>query len=313
MAAMTTMTHSAAGARGLARLRSRPGTGQVRAAWLFLSPAIVVLSIFVVWPMVRAAYLSFTKFNIMQPPKWIGFQNYIQLFHDDAFWNAFANTAVYAIATTVVTVLLALVLAVLLNQHFPVRGFARAAVFLPYIASLSVVAIAWSFLFNPQIGLLSYWSSELGMNASQGWLRSPTLAMPAVIIVGIWKTVGFYTVIYLAGLQSIPQDLYEAAQLDGAGPLRQFRAITVPLLANQTLLITILATITNVQVFDQVYVMTQGGPFFKTETLVTLIYRLGFGQLQFGYASAISWVLVIVLAIIAAIQFKVFHRQEVTL
>lgn len=291
--------------------RRWPGTSQSRAAVVFLAPAAIVLGVFVLWPMLRAGYLSFTEYNLLRDPEWVGVQNYVDLANDEAFWNALRNTAVYATVATVVTVALAILIAVLLNTRFPLRGFARASVFLPYITSLSVVAIAWSFLFNPQIGLFAYWGSAVGISSGQGWLRDPNLAMWAVIIVGVWKMVGFYAVIYLAGLQSIPQELYESASLDGAGPIRRLVSITLPLLGNQTLLVVVLATITNVQVFDQVYVMTGGGPYFRTETLVSLIYRVGFGDLQFGYASAISWVLVVVLLAISAVQFFYFRRRTV--
>lgn len=289
-----------------------PGAGQARAAWLFLAPSLVALAIFVAYPMLRSLYLSFTDFNLLRAPEWVGLENFERILTDGKAMNAVVNTLVYAAVTTVISVLLALVVAVVLNRPFLIRGFARTAVFLPFIVSLGVISIAWSFLLNPDIGLLAYWSKGLGISAGQGWLRDPNLAMAAVILVGIWKNLGFYVVMYLAGLQSVPREIYEAANVDGAGPLRRFFSITWPLLANQTMLIAIIATINNVQVFDQIYVMTQGGPYFKTETLVVLIYRTGFGQLDFGYASALSWVLLAILLVLSMLQFGYFRRRAVT-
>ncbi|MDR1392728.1 MAG: sugar ABC transporter permease [Bifidobacteriaceae bacterium] len=283
----------------------------MRASLLFLSPALLALAIFSVWPMIRALYLSFTEYNIIRPPRWTGLDNYRQMIADSQLHNAVVNTLVYAAVGTVGVVVMSMGLAAILNTKFPLRSLVRTAVFLPYITSLSIVAIAWSFLLNPEIGLLSHWLNEVGFGTGQGVLRSPQLAMPAVIAVGIWKNLGFYTVIYLAGLQSIPRELYEAASVDGAGPIRRFFKLTVPLLNNQTLLVAVMATITNVQVFDQVYVMTQGGPFFKTDTIVNLIYRSGFTKLDFGYASAISWLLVAILGVLAAVQMIYFRRRAV--
>jgi multiple sugar transport system permease protein len=296
---------------------------QTRAAWLFMLPTLLVLGVFVVWPMVQALYLSFTDYQVFQPARWVGLANYDKLLHDEAFGNALRNTLYYAIVTTPVSVALALGLALLLNRRMPggrwalvgrgdtVRGLVRSAVFLPVVVSLAVVAIAWSFLLDPNIGLLSYWLSKIGISTGQGWLRDPSLAMPAVMIVGIWKNVGFYMVMYLAGLQSIPRELYEAARVDGAGAWSQFRRVTWPLLANQTMLVTILCAIATLQAFDQIFVMTNGGPFFRTETLVKLVYRIGFKEFQFGYAAAISWALVVLIFVLSLLQIAYFRKRQV--
>jgi multiple sugar transport system permease protein len=297
----------------------RPGRGRGRlarrqalAAWGFMLPSLVVLGIFVVYPMTQALYLSFTEYNVIQPARWIGLENYQQLVSDPAFRNALVNTLYYAGVTTPVSVALALGLAILLNNRLPLRGFLRTSVFLPVVLSLAIVAIAWSFLLDPNIGLLSYWLSKVGIVSEQGWLRDPNLAMPAVMLVGIWKNVGFYMVMYLAGLQSIPRELHEAASIDGAGPWRRFRRITWPLLANQTMLITILAAIATLQAFDQIFVMTRGGPFFQTETVVMMIYRVGFQEFGFGYASAMSWVLVLLIFGLSMAQVAYFRKRTVT-
>lgn len=289
-----------------------PTIAQTRAAWLFLAPSLLVLAVFAGYPMVRAAYLSFTKYGLLKPPEWVGLENYRRLLADPVASNAVVNTLVYAGATTVASIALAVVLAVLLNEQFFGRSFARTANFVPYVVSMGVVAIAWASLLNPDIGLLSYWLKNVGIDPGQGWLRDPNRAMVTVIAVGVWKNLGFYVVIYLAGLQSIPRDISEAASVEGAGPIGRFFAITWPLLSNQTMLIATVATITNVQVFDQIYIMTQGGPFFRTESIVTLIYSTGITQLEFGYASALAFVLVLLLVVLSLAQLAYFRSKAVT-
>lgn len=295
------------------RRRGRgPASRRQLTAWLFLAPALVVLVAFTLYPMVQAVYLSLTDYNLIKAAEFVGLANYIELMNDPAFWNAFWNTVLYAAVVTPVTVVVALVFAVMLNQAFFGRTFVRTAIFLPFIVSLGIIAIAWSFLLDPNIGLLSYWLGQVGIVTEQGWLTDPRFAMPAVMLVGVWKFVGFYMVIYLAGLQSIPGDLYEAAKIDGAGAWKRFWHITLPLLSNQTLLVSVLALIATLQAFDQIYVMTRGGPFFKTETLVMLIYREGFQELRFGYASAISFVLLIFVFILSMMQYGWLRRRAVT-
>ena len=264
------------------------------------------------WPMVQSLYLSFMDYDRIQPAQWAGLGNYTELFQDRAVRNAFGNTVLYAVVVTPATVGLALALAMFLNRAVMARSFIRTAVFLPFIVSLATVAIAWSFLLDPNIGLVSYWLDGLGIGSEQGWLSDPDLAMPAVMLVGIWKNVGFYMVMYLAGLQSIPTELYEAAELDGTRAWTRFRHVTWPLLSNQTMLISIMAAIATVQAFDQIYVMTHGGPYFKTETLVMLVYRVGFNEMRLGYGSAISWVLLAMVFVLSMLQFGYFRKRAVT-
>ena len=289
----------------------QPRARKAITAWLFLLPSLAVLAAFTLYPMIQAAYLSLTDYNLIRAAEWVGLDNYVELFNDPSFWNAFRNTVLYAAAVTPVTVVLALALAVFLDRQFVGRAFVRTAIFLPFIVSLGVIAIAWAFLLDPNIGLLSYWLSQVGTVTEQGVLSDPRWAMPAVMVVGVWKNVGFFMVIYLAGLQSIPEELREAARLDGANAWQRFSNVTLPLLSNQTLLVSVMALIATLQAFDQIYVMTHGGPYFRTETLVMLIYREGFQELRFGYGAAISWVLLAFVLVLSLIQYLYFQRRQV--
>lgn len=280
-------------------------------AYAFMLPSLVIMALFMFYPLIRAAWLSLTNYSFFGTSQFIGLGNYTKLVHDAQFWNDLGNTAYYAAVTTPVSIILALGLALLLNRRgLPARGVLRAAIFLPAVVSLAVAAIPFRLMFTPSIGLVTYWLGALGIHATD-WLNSSTLAMPAVIIVGIWKDVGFYMVIYLAGLQTIPREFYEAARIDGASTWQRFRRITLPLLNNTTMFVTIIALIASFQAFDQIYVMTQGGPAFSTETLVMLIYRQGFQNFSMGYASAIGYVLVLIILLFSLLQMRYFNRRAI--
>ncbi|UFU07954.1 carbohydrate ABC transporter permease [Ruania halotolerans] len=284
---------------------------QARAAWMFLAPGLALLTLFTAWPLLRTAYLSFTEYSLLTPPEWVGLANYRELLGDDQVTNAFQNTVIYAVVVTPVTIALALGLAMALNAKFFGRGLVRTAVFVPFVVSLAVVSIAFRFLLDPNYGLVTHWLDGVGLAPTQGALAQPGTAMAAVMAVGVWKNVGFYMVMFLAGLQSIPRDLYEAAQLDGASRLQKFRAVTMPLLSNQTMLVSILAAIASFQVFDQIKVMTNGGPAMSTETLVVMVNRVGINNLEFGYGSAVSVVLLLLILVLSMAQYFYFGRKQV--
>ena len=284
---------------------------RILVAYTFMLPSLIVLAVFMFYPLIRAAILSFTNYSVFGVTRYVGLSNYITLFHNSQFWGDLVNTVYYAGVTTPVSVALALALALLLNRRgLPARGVLRAAIFLPAVVSLAVAAIPFRLVFTPSIGLITYWLGAVGVHSTD-WLDSTTLAMPAVIIVGIWKNVGFYMVIYIAGLQTIPKEFYEAARIDGASTWRRFRNITWPLLSNTTMFVTIIALIASFQAFDQIFVMTQGGPAFSTETLVMLIYRQGFQQFQLGYASAIGYILVLIILLFSLFQMRYFNRRAI--
>lgn len=275
----------------------------------FLAPAIVILGAFVLWPMLSALRLSFTDASGFGDPSFIGFANYVRVFTDPDVLRSIGNTALYSVLFTPVAIVVALVLALVLNHPaLPFRGFFRSALFLPFIVSLAVAAFAWSYLLDPQIGLLNHWLQLVGIRLGNV-LQDPTLAMPTVVLVAVWKNFGFYMVIFLAGLQEIPTSLYEAAQLDGANGRQRFANVTFPMLSNTMAFVVIVALIAALQAFDQIYVLTGGGPYRSTETIVMQIYQSGFKDLDLGFASALAYVLLIVTLLLSLVQFLFFGKR----
>lgn len=292
------------------RPRRRTSRGRTLTALAFLAPALVILGAFVAWPMVSALRLSFTDASGFGAENWVGLDNYIRVFSDPDIRDAMVNTLWYTALFTPAAVLGALLLALALNSPaLPFRGIFRTVLFIPFVVSLAVAAFAWTYLLDPRLGLLSYWLQGAGIQLGDV-LEDPVLAMPAVAMVAVWKNFGFYMVIFLAGLQDIPASLYEAARVDGAGPVRRFTNITVPLLSNTLAFVLIFALIASLQAFDQIYVMTGGGPYGQTQTIVMEIYESGFRKLELGFASALSYVLLIGTLLLSIAQFVFFGRRE---
>ncbi|NAZ80782.1 ABC transporter permease subunit [Kineococcus sp. R8] len=283
---------------------------RLAAAACFTAPALVVLLTFVGWPMVSALRTSLYESSGFGAETFVGLQNYVTVFTDPTLLRAMANTALYAVLFTPLSIGLALALALLVNDpRLPLRGLFRTALFLPFIVSLAVAALAWQYLIDPQVGLLNHWLSGLGIQLGDV-LEDPTLAMPAVVLVAVWKSFGFYMVVFVAGLQDVPESLYEAARMDGAGPLGRFRHVTLPLLSSTTTFVVVFALIAALQAFDQIYVLTQGGPYGATDTVVTQIYETGFQELDLGIASALSYVLLVATLLLSLVQFLVAARRE---
>lgn len=292
--------------RGGVTLRTR----RYLSAYTFVLPSVIILAVFMVWPMIWSLRTSFYESSQFAPSTFVGLANYTKLFSDQIFLGDLVNTLLYAAVVTPAAVGLALLFAVMLHRRLRGRSFFRASIFLPAVLSLGVMGIAWEFMLDPNIGVLPAWFAHLGVSFGNG-VNDPTWAMAYVMFVGVWKNAGFYMVMYLAGLDTIPGTYYEAAAIDGASPWARFRHITWPLLMNTTLFVFVIAAIASLQAFDQIYVMTRGGPFFKTETLVYMVYRKGFNDFQFGYASAIAWVLVVLVFVISLAQNAYFGRRQV--
>jgi len=277
-------------------------------AWTFVSPSLVLLLIFTAAPLLFALYLSFHSWNLLEPAKpFVALRHYIDLAGDSLFWNAAKNTAVYSLYVPV-TMALALAVAMLLNRRIKGVALLRAIFFLPYITSFVAISIVWQWMYDPDFGLFNWALGLVGLGPFP-WLNSPTTALMALILMAVWIHIGFQMVIFLAGLQAIPNELYEAATIDGAGTWRKFWRITLPLLRPTTFFVLVTSIIGSFQVFTFVYVMTEGGPLHATDVIVYHIYQNAWQFLRMGYASAMSWVLFAVIFLITLLQFRLLGRK----
>lgn len=284
---------------------------QPRAGLLFLLPSALIIGVFVLYPIARSLWMSlhdWSMFRLVHP--FVGLANYAELAGDPRFWNALRNTAVFTVATVPLQVGIGLALAVALSRASWWSVFLRSVYFFPVISSFATMAIVWRFLLSADVGPTASWLRAAGLQPLDP-LHSTALALPAVIMVGLWKNIGFTMVILLAALQDVPESLKEAAVLDGASRWRRFVHVTIPSIRHALLFTSVIAVIASLQVFDQVYVMTRGGPLFKTETLVTYMYEQGFSQYRSGYAAAIAWVLFLVIMLVSLVQLRLFRYSDV--
>jgi multiple sugar transport system permease protein len=277
-------------------------------AWSFLAPSALHLTLFTLVPLLFTLWVSVHDWDLLSAEKpFIGLKNYQDMFADPLFWNALKNTAVYALYVPV-TMVLALGAAVLLNR--PMRGvrIVRAMVFIPTVVSFAAIAIVWQWMFNADYGLLNFLLRSIGLDAID-WLGNPSTALIAVMIVSAWIQIGYQMIVYLAGLQGIPQTYYEAATLDGASPWQRFVRITVPMLRPTSVYLFVTGVIWSFQVFTLVYVMTEGGPVHATDVLVFRIYQNAWEFRRMGYASAMSWFLFALLLVLTVMQWRVLNRR----
>lgn len=290
--------------------KSSLGKARERAGFLFVLPSMTMLTIFVFIPLIVAFVFSFFRFDMMfNNFEFLKLDNYIKLFQDGRFFNALWNTIYYTVCTVPLQILISLIVAILVKKQTWFNGLCKTAFFIPAICSMTVISIIWSFLINKDIGVFSYWLQQLGFDTVD-LLNSPVWAMPTVILVGLWKNLGFYMVILLAGLNGIDPSYYEAADIDGAGSFQKFRRITIPMLMPTLSFTVVNCIIGSFQVFDQVYIMTKGGPLFKTQTLVQLIYSTAFESFDMGYASTIAVALFVITFIVSVITFGRMTREE---
>jgi multiple sugar transport system permease protein len=287
-----------------------------RAAYFFLTPALAAIFIFFFLPVLVAFVMSFTDFDIyslgnIQYVRFVGFRNYLQLFNDPLFWQALQNTFYFVLVGGPLSVAVSLGAAILLNSKLVrFKSFFRAIYFAPVVTTLVAVAVVWRFVYHSRFGLLNYFLGFLGINPID-WLGDPTYAMPAIILLAVWKNFGYNMIIFIAGLQNIPEELYEAACIDGANARQQFLHITIPMLAPTTLFISIITMIGYFQLFAEPYVITQGGPLNSTLSIVLLMYQQGFRWWNMGYSASLAFVLFIIILIGSLIQFKLRKRGEV--
>ena len=274
-------------------------------AYSFIAPNFIGFCVITLVPMVFAIALAFCKWDGVHDIEFIGLQNFKDLLGDRTFKKAFVNTIVFSLGTVPLTLICSLGLAILLNQNVKLRNFFRTVSFFPYVASLVAVAAVWNMIFSPSMGPVNMILSRLGVENLPRWAAGKDTAMITVIMFSVWKNMGYYMVIYLAGLQGINPDLKEAASLDGANRWHTFWNVTLPQLRPTTFFVVIMLTISSFKVYDQMYMITQGGPGNATITLVYDIYNVAFVNTpKYGYASAISMVLFILVLIITLIQFK---------
>ncbi len=284
--------------------------------WVLAAPALILLALFLVGPFFMSVVLAFTNQRLISPlpTRFVGLRNFIRIFGDDTFSHAIYNNFRFALFVVPIQTALALCLALLVDRTRHGSRFFRTVYFMPVVVPMVVVSVIWFFMYNPSRGLINKFLETItfGATGQIEWLQNPTLALPAIMVLSIWQGVGFQMVIYLAGLQDIPDSLYEAARVDGAPPWKTFRHITLPGLRNTTIFVIVSTTILAFQLFDQVQVMTQGGPNNATMSTVLYIYKTGFKELNVGGASAISLVFVLVVLAVSLLQRRFLHsRSEV--
>jgi multiple sugar transport system permease protein len=286
-----------------------------RAGWLFLAPALVLIGLFFFLPVLAALVLSFTDYDIYAlgdagNARWVGLDNYLRLLRTPLFWTALQNTFYFALVGGPLSIAASLAAALLVNAKLVrFKGFFRTVYFVPFVTTLVAVAIVWRYLYHPQYGLLNYVLGAFGVPRID-WLGDPTWAMPAIILLAVWKNFGYNMLIFIAGLQAIPEELYEAAHLDGASAWQRFRHVTVPMLGPTLLFVSVITMIGYFQLFAEPYVMTQGGPLRATTSVVLMMYEEGFRWWRMGFAAAVAFVLFVIILIATLVQFRVQRGRE---
>lgn len=282
---------------------------------IFLAPALSAIFLFFFIPVLVSLLMSFTDFDIyalssLKYLRVIGFENYSRLLEDPLFWQALKNTFYFVLIAGPLNVLVSLFAALLLNSKLVMfKSFFRLAYFLPVVTTLVAVAIVWRFIYHPRFGLLNYLLGLFGLNTID-WLGDPNWAMPAIILMSVWKSFGYNMIIFIAGLQNIPHSLYEAAAIEGAGFWQSFRHITLPMLVPTTVFVGIITMIGYFQLFTEPYVLTQGGPINKTLSIVLYMYQEGFRWWNMGYAAAIAFMLFLIIFVFTLLQLKLQKETD---
>jgi multiple sugar transport system permease protein len=281
-------------------------------AYVFLAPGVIVFTVFTVFALVFAFYLTFHDWNILQPAKpFVGLQNYRDMLHDEHYLRSIINTFYYTGGSVPLTMLLGMGLALLLNQPIKLLSLFRTIYYLPVVTPFVAAAILWKWLFNGSYGLFNFYLLKTHLiDQPLLWLADKNLAMPSIILMSVWGGAGFSMVVYLAGLQSIPDQLYEAAKVDGASAFQRLRYITIPMLRPTTLFLLVTGIIGSFQIFTQVYIMTNGGPAERTTTMVYFIYQAAFKFYDMGYASALAFGLFALLFVVTLAQLRLYRRGE---
>jgi putative chitobiose transport system permease protein len=287
--------------------------GQQLTPYLFLLPALLMLTLTVFWPALQAFYLSFTRIDditFTQAPQWIGLENFQRLLQDAVFWKTLGNTLIYLVCVVPILAIVPLGMAILVNRKMPLINWFRAAYYTPVVISMVVAGIAFNWLYEER-GLLNQLLKQLGI-FPEGiqWLTSPNFALFSVMAVTVWKGLGYYMVIYLAGLQSISADVYEAAAIDGSDGFLKHWDITVPLMKPYIALVSVISAISSTKVFEEVYIMTQGGPINSSKTIVYYLYEQAFKDSEFSYACTIGLVLFLIILALSIVRLLITGNEE---
>ena len=285
------------------------GKGRKRQATIaaFLAPTVAGFLLFSLIPIVRSLYLSFTSWDILQPAEWVGPENYTVLLRSEEFWRVMRNTGEYIVLYVPLMLVSSLALAALLNRRFAGVGAYKVLFFLPVLTSWVAGSLIWRWILNHKYGLVNVLLGHIGI-AGPAWLDDKYWAMPGIVLASVWKDAGFFALIFLGALKGINHEYYEAAEIDGASPWRKFRHITLPLVSPTTFFVAITSVINSFQVFPQVQIMTYGGPAGATQVIMERIYKYAFQFFKMGYASALSWVLFVIILIITVIQWRLQKR-----
>lgn len=282
---------------------------QTSAAWIFVFPALLGMLIFIIIPIFFSFGLSFAKWDLLNPVQFVGLDNYKEIFTEPLFGKILLNTVVFALATSFFGVIIPLILAAIMNSKIRGADFFKTAYFLPFITPMIVIGIVWEWIFDPNIGLLNK-----VLQVHINWLYDPHWAMPALIIVSVWKLIGYNMIIFLSGFSGISNSMFEAAKIDGANPVETFFYVTIPLLSPTIFFVVIITAVSSFQIFDLIYLMTQGGPLDSTNVLVYAIYKNAFEYFNAGKASAIAYVLFVIILVLTLLQWnmrkKLVYNEE---
>ncbi len=276
--------------------------------YLFVTPYALHFAIFIGFPLVFSLVLLFHRWDIVSPMVWVGLDNFAKLFRDNLFWQAMLNTGLFLLLHIPLQIAVALFLAIQLNERIKLRGFFRAAFFLPVVVSGVVIAILWDQLYAKDTGVLNALLAQIGL-PKIGWLIEPKMAMPAIALMATWKNVGLYIVLFLVGLQSVPPQMYEAASIDGAGAWQKFWRVTLPMLNPTIFMVVILSTIGGFSLFIEPYVMTGGGPMNRTLSAMLYIYKQGFFFYHMGYAATLGFAFAVIVLMVVLVQRKLVERE----
>lgn len=281
---------------------------------LFILPSLCGFLVFTLIPVIISLFLSFTEWNFMQgwdAIKWVGLKNYTKLFTDEWFLNSYKNNILFTLVTVPVLIFLGMVIATIVNKYIFGGGAVRVMLFIPYIASVVAVCTVWMVLLQPSYGPVNEFLRAIGIENPPGWLADFKWSLPSIMLIYVWQQVGYYSIVFIAGLKGISEDVYEAAKVDGASAIRQFFSITVPLVSPTTFFLTIMGVIGSFKVFDQISVLTQGGPGSSSSVMAYYVYRTAFEYYDMGYANALAWALFVLIFLVTLIQWKMQDKFSV--